>query len=139
MDTMDAFSTLSRMMWLIFAVRLSHFWKWWKSFLNSLLFLVRISALPFARKQRLARTSTKLISMDGRSLMFARDWGEAISAKMMVCSSSTTMVPFGETLGVPSGLTEPTIPTECCSAIVFMRLFMTMMKPPENFLRMGRL
>ncbi len=71
--------------------------------------------------------------------MFARDWGEAISAKMMVYSSSTTMVPFGETLGVPSGLTEPTIPTECCAAIVFMRLFMTMMKSPESLLRMGRL
>jgi hypothetical protein len=49
------------------------------------------------------------------------------------------MVPFGETLGVPSGLTEPTIPTECCAAIVFMRLFMTMMKSPESLLRMGRL
>jgi hypothetical protein len=59
-------------------------------------------AIPLKRYPLRVNQSTTLISIAGFCLRLATVRGERMSAKTRCWSSHAVMVPFGETLGVPS-------------------------------------
>src|SRR6266516_3603899 len=64
--------------------------------------------------------STTLTSTAGLARRFATVPGDIMSANMRCSSSQTLVVPLGDRLGVPSGLTVATNPSRCSRTTRFM-------------------
>src|SRR6267142_6163936 len=75
--------------------------------------LVYTVAVPLKRKPFRRIGSTTLISTCGLACRLATVPGDAMSAKKSRSSSHSLVVPFGDRLGRPSGVTVATNPSRC--------------------------